>query len=119
MRQEGAHLIHDVIDRFIDEQVAILAEFSTFNAGADRENGPVGSRDPAFGQAEGEDEHVESLKHASNGSEVLLPIETHFPFGDEAARLCRGSERIEKDVVRHLPTVFARLEVAVGPLEKL
>lgn len=45
---------------------------------------------PAFGQPEGEDEHVSRLERCSDGREMLLPVGAVFGLGWEAAGLDLG-----------------------------
>src|SRR5437763_5176521 len=103
MHQKRAHLADHIIDGLIDEKVAALVEFSPFDPRADREDRSVRTRHPAFGQSKGENEYVKRLEHLADARQMLLAVEPHLGFRNEAPRLHGGPEGVQKYVFLDLP----------------
>src|SRR3546814_7848317 len=90
------------------------------SAGADRECGAIGLREPAFGQAHREHKVVKGFEHLPHSSQVLRTVMVQFSFAPEPTGLDGGSEWVIPALFVGIgPGVLGGRESAVSQVEEL
>ena len=117
--EEIDELRRSLVRTYIAERVLLRIELAARHTRCKLQSGAVLLHQPALGEPEGEDEHVELLEYAAHRGKMRLAIGDHLLRRGEPLR--NGLRTIGIDVapIRPLPVFELRLEMAVSAIEEL